>query len=389
LILLFYGDKLLLNEISLEEGMGMVKSIMLVTCVNFLLNIAIQGSIIFIPLLGAQLGASDFQVGLIGAAYGGAYLLSSLYFGRQSDRRGKTAYVQYGLLLCVIAFAVQLLAHDLYILTLVRAGVGFSLGVTMAALLAYAYESGADMGRFSSYGSLGWIAGALGAAWLKDFNTLFLASAVCCLAALFISLFFSSTTEPGLNGKKETASYKDVVKVGFPIYLAVFLRHLGAAAVWIILPLYFTSLGLDRFWVGMLWGINFAVQFVVMRYVDRFDANKIFAFGQVLSIIVFVAYVLVSKLIPLIAVQVLLGVAWSCLYVGALLLVLRSGEERGTASGVFQATLNLCSVFGPLLGGTIAQFAGYHGVMIFAAVLGVAGLVVTVPRQGKTQIKTS
>ncbi|HBX23554.1 MAG TPA: MFS transporter [Desulfotomaculum sp.] len=366
----------------------MVNSVVLVTCVNFLLNIAIQGSIIFIPLLGAQLGASDFQVGLIGAAYGGAYLLSSLYFGRQSDRRGRIAYVRSGLLLCVIAFAIQLLAHDLYILTLVRAGVGFSLGVTMAALMAYAYESGVDMGRFSSYGSLGWIAGALGAAFLKDFNILFLASAMCCLVAFAIALFFSSATDLDVRGKKkEVASFRDVAKAGFPIYLAVFLRHLGAAAVWIILPLYFTSLGLDRFWVGMLWGVNFAVQFIVMRYVNRFDANKTFAFGQVLSIIVFVAYVLVSKLIPLIAVQVLLGVAWSCLYVGALLLVLRSGEDRGTASGVFQATLNLCSVFGPLLGGIIAQFAGYHGVMIFAAALGVAGLVVAVPRQGRTEAK--
>ncbi|WP_027363942.1 MFS transporter [Desulfotruncus alcoholivorax] len=365
-----------------------VNSVVLVTCVNFLLNIAIQGSTIFIPLLGARLGASDFQVGLIGAAYGGAYLLSSLYFGRQSDRRGRTAFVRSGLVLCIIAFAAQLLAHNLYILTLVRAGVGFALGVTMAALMAYAYESGADMGRFSSYGSLGWIAGALGAAWLKDFDILFLASAVCCLVAFSFSLFFSSATGPGVGGnKKEAASFREVVKVGFPIYLAVFLRHLGAAAVWIILPLYFATLGLDRFWVGILWGINFAVQFVVMRYLERFDPNKIFAFGQVLSIIVFVAYVLASKLTTLIAVQLLLGVAWSCLYVGALLLVLRAGEDRGTASGIFQATLNLCSALGPLLGGIIAQYTGYHGVMLFAAALGVAGLVVAVPRPGRTQVK--
>ena len=363
-----------------------VNSVALVSCINFLLNSAIQGSIIFIPLLGARLGASDFQVGLIGAAYGGAYLLSSLYFGRQSDRRGRTAFVRSGLLLCIIAFASQLLAHNLYLLTLARAGVGFALGVTMAALMAYAYESGADMGRFSSYGSLGWIAGALGAAWLKDFNVLFWASAIFCLAAFLLSLFLSTTAYSSEDGqRKEAASFKDIVKVGFPIYLSVFLRHLGAAAVWIILPLYFTTLGLDRFWVGMLWGINFAIQFVVMRYLKGFDPNKIFAFGQILSIIVFVAYVLVSKLIWLIAIQLLLGVAWSCLYVGALLLVLRAGEDRGTASGIFQATLNLCSALGPLLGGVIAQFSGYHGVMLFAAALGVTGLLAAVPKQNKTQ----
>lgn len=363
-----------------------INAVILVTTVNFLLNFAVQGSIIFIPLLGAQLGASNFEVGLVGAAYGGAYLLSSLYSGRQSDRRGRLGFVRIGLLLCIMAFAAQLLASHLYILTLVRAAVGLALGVTTAALVAYAYESGADMGRFSSYGSLGWIASALGAAWLKDIEVLFIASALSCALAFFLALFFPRQTGTGPKAvKNQPASLSEVLRLGFPVYLAVFLRHLGAAAVWIILPLYFISLGLDRFWVGMLWGINFAVQFVAMRYMERFEPHRVFAFGQVLSIAVFLSYVLVHHLHALIVIQLFLGLAWSCLYVGALLLVLRAGEDRGTASGIFQATLNLCGAAGPFLGGTIAQIWGYHGVMIFAAALGVAGLMVAVPQVRQQQ----
>ena len=359
----------------------MLKPAVLASVLNFLLNIGIQSSLIFIPLLGAQLGASDFQVGLIGAAYGGSYMLSSLYFGRQSDRHGRTVFIKFGLLLSGMTFGSQILANNLFILTVVRAGVGFTLGITMAALMAYAYEFGVDMGRFSSFGSLGWIVGALTAAWLKDFNVLFISAAICCLAAFSLSFFLPVAGGADMVArKKEVTSLHQVLKGSFPIYFAVFLRNLGATAVWIIQPLYFASLGLGRFWVGMLWGVNFVVQFLVMRYVDRFDTGKVFAFGQVLSIFVFLAYVLVSKPALLIGVQVLLGVSWSCLYVGALLLVLRSGQEWGSASGMFQATLNLCSALGPLLGGLIAYFAGYHGVMLFAAGLGVAGLLVAVPR---------
>jgi predicted MFS family arabinose efflux permease len=47
-------------------------------------------------------------------------------------------------------------------------------------------------------------------------------------------------------------------------------------------------------------------------------------------------------------------VAWSCLYVGALLIVLRGGKEKGTAGGIFQSTLNLCNAIGPIIGGLIA-----------------------------------
>lgn len=363
-----------------------INSVILVTSVNFLLNFAIQGSIIFIPLLGARLGASNFEIGLVGAAYGGAFLLSSLYSGRQSDRWGRMWFVRTGLLLCAVTFAAQLLAKNLLTLTIVRAGVGLALGITMAALVAYAFDSGADMGRFSSYGSLGWIGGALAAALLKDFDTLFIAGALSCAAAFFLALFFpSQAVRGGGRTQKETPRLGRVLRLGLPVYLAVFLRHLGAAAVWIILPLYFTSLGLDRFWVGILWGINFTVQFIAMRYMERFDPNKIFAFGQVLSIAVFVSYVLVEHLYALMVVQVFLGLTWSCLYVGALLLVLGAGEDRGTASGIFQATLNLCGAAGPFLGGVIAQIWGYQGVLLFAAALGVAGLVVAVPRARQQQ----
>lgn len=367
--------------------MKRVNNIQLVSSVNFFMNFAIQCSLIFIPLLSDQLGASDFEVGLVGAAYGGSYLLSSLYFGQQSDRRGRIGFVRAGLLLCTITFAAQLLAHHLFTLALIRAGVGLALGVATAALVAYAFESGADMGRFSSCGSLGWIAGALAAAVLKNIQFLFAISSLCCLAGFLLSLLFTPQAgfEPVTENKK-TPNLGVVLKRGLPVYLAVFLRHLGATAVWIILPLYFVSLGLDRFWVGVLWGINFAVQFLVMRRLERYNPYVIFAFGQVLSIGVFLAYVLVHQLWLLVIVQVLLGVTWSCLYVGALLIILRSGEEKGTASGIFQATLNLCGAVGPFLGGFIAQGWGYHGVMLFAAALGIVGLMVAVPQTQKHQV---
>lgn len=366
--------------------MGPINSIQLISTVSFLMNFAIQGSLIYIPLLSAQMGASDFEVGIIGACYGSAYLFSSLYFGRQSDRLGRLPFIRSGLLLCALTFAAQLLAGHIFTLGLVRAGVGLALGVTTAALVAYAFEAGANMGRFSSYGSLGWIAGALLAAYLNNIAYLFAASALCCAIAFFISLRFpGETTRKRNSSKAQLPSLKNVFKDGWPVYLAVFLRHLGAAAVWIILPLYFISLGLEQFWVGILWGINFAVQFIVMRHLERFKPNSIFTFGQVLSIGVFLAYVLANQLWQLVIIQIMLGVTWSCLYVGALLLVLKAGEDKGTASGIFQATLNLCNAAGPFLGGIIAHGWGYNGVMIFAAALGMAGLATAVPRTRKQQ----
>jgi len=342
-----------------------------VSLVNFLLSAAVQSSLIFIPLLAEQLGANDWQVGLVGSAYGTAFLLASLLSGWKSDVLGRLFFVRLGLAASGLAFAAQVLAGNLCLLVLVRAAVGLSLGVTLAALIAYAYDSGADMGRFSSYGSLGWILGALGAAVLKECWLLFAVSSLSCWVALAVALVLK---EARPLGDPEGVRLWPVLRRNRRIYFGVFLRHLGATAVWIILPLYLAAMGLDRTWIGVLWGINFLSQFLAMRYMGRFDPARIFAAGQALSVVVFVAYAYVRPGPGLVGVQALLGVAWSGLYVGALLLALGSGEERGTAAGLLQSTINLCNAVGPFLGGSLAHLWGYREVMLFAAVLGVAGL---------------
>ena len=348
----------------------------LIGLVNFFLSFAAMSSFIFVPLLGAQLGASDFEVGLVGAAYGIAFLFSSLISGWKSDHLGRLLFVRWGLLMSSMAFAAQLLAHSVPALIIARAAVGFALGIAVAATITYAFECGANMGKYSSYGSLGWIFGAAASAMVGDIELLFWLSFLFCLVAFFISLAFKKAPTHKFS---RPPNMWLVMRRDYRVYLAVFLRHLGASAVWVIFPLYLVSIGLDNFWIGLLWGVNFVVQFLVMRQLERFSEFKTFFWGQVLSVIVFLAYAFLTNRFSLIILQMVLGVAWSCLYVGALLIVLRGGKEKGTAGGIFQSTLNLCNAVGPLLGGLIAQGWGYRGVMLFAAALCVGGMFVIVP----------
>ena len=363
-------------SIQAENSLGAGSPRWPIDVVNFCLSFAAMGSAIFIPLLSVQLGASDFEVGIVGAVYGIAFLVSSLFSGWKSDQVGRLVFVRWGLLISSAAFAIHLLADNVPLLITVRCIAGFALGIATAATITYAFESGANMGKYSSYGSLGWIFGALAAALVGDIRMLFWLSSLASLLAFFISLSF-----------EKMPSYKfslppnlwHIMRRDYRVYLAVFLRHMGAAAVWVILPLYFASLGMDNFWIGLLWGINFAVQFVVMRRLERFSEFTIFFYGQLLSVLVFAGLAFATGRLYLLFVQALTGVAWSFLYVGALLIVLRSGKEKGTAGGIFQSTLNLCNAIGPFLGGLIAQGWGYRAVMFFAAALCLSGLFVAVP----------
>jgi MFS family permease len=340
--------------------------------INFLLYSAIMSSHMFIPLLSADLGASSFEVGLVGAAFGVAYLLSSLFFGWKSDLLGRLRFIRFGLAASSLAFLAQTLSFNLTALFVIRVLVGFSLGISTAALIAYIYDSRGNMGNFSSYGSLGWIGGALAAATLTGYNTLFIFSALLCLAAFLVSLSMQETvfTEP-----KNIPRPLAVARRNSSVLLAFFLRHLGATAIWIILPLFFATLGASKTWIGLLWGINFAFQFIAMRLVEKLPEKAVFLAGQILSVVVFLGYTLINHYLQVIPLQVLLGVSWAFLYVGSLLVVLKSGEEKGTASGVFFSAINLSGAVGPLVGGLISQLFGYRSVMLFAAIITMVGLL--------------
>ena len=53
--------------------------------IQFLTHSAISSSMIFIPVLAKELGASDFEIGIIGGIYGFTMFFSFYVFGRMSD----------------------------------------------------------------------------------------------------------------------------------------------------------------------------------------------------------------------------------------------------------------------------------------------------------------
>jgi MFS family permease len=65
--------------------------------INLLSNCAVETSNVFIALYARDLNASNLQVGFIAAATGIAFLVSSLWFGRLSDTRGRMLFIRAGI----------------------------------------------------------------------------------------------------------------------------------------------------------------------------------------------------------------------------------------------------------------------------------------------------
>jgi len=343
--------------------------------VTLFTNCAVEASVVFLPLFAQEIGASKLQVGAIGGAYGIAYFASSWVFGRQSDIRGRVFFIRLGLGLGVVTLAMQTLAVNPLILAFARALVGFCLGISAAALMAYNFEAGGGTGRFASLGALGWLMGAIIAVFIQNYHSLFLLSSASCGIAFAVSL--------SLKEQKDRISLKPVtIRVvwrNIRVYLPFFLRHLGANMVWVIFPLFVATIGASKTWIAILDGINTGGQFITMMFIERLKESRLFLLGFLFSALVFLAYAQVTNYLQVIPVQALLAVAWSCLYVGALLLLLKNNEERATSTGILFSTISISGAAGPFLGGLVAQFWGYQLLMYLASGLCLVALgIVTV-----------
>ena len=343
-----------------------------VALLNFLFFFSMGASIVFMPLYAEELGASDFIVGLTRSSYGVAFLVSAFIFGRQSDMHGRLIFIRLGLCLAVGAYLLQIIAPGPIMLLLIRALVGFCLGISISAIMAYVHESGSRIGSAAAFGSLGWAVSAFVAAAVNDYDALFIASA----AAVFLALLMSFKLREERQAPIDVAVFPlDIIWSNRKIYLPFLLRHMGATSIWAIFPLFLADLDASKSWIAIIWGINLGGQFIAMLIVQRYNPARLFTVGLILSIAVFTIYAIATNYMQLIPVQVCLAIGWSCIYVGALNMLVRGNVERGTAVGLLYSANHLGNSVGPFIGGAVAQVWGYGAVMYSAAGLTAAGLL--------------
>lgn len=343
-----------------------------ITFLNFLFFFSMGASLVFMPLYAEDLGASNLMVGLIRSSYGVAFLVSAFIFGRQSDLHGRLIFIRLGLGLAAGAYLLQIIAPGPILLLLIRAAVGFCLGIAISSIMAYVHESGSRISSVAAFGSLGWAASAAVAAAVNEYDALFIASA----AAVLLALLASFTLREERQAPIDVAVFPlDIIWANRKIYLPFLLRHMGATSIWAIFPLFLVDIGASKSWIAILWGINFGGQFVAMQFVQQFNPTRMFTVGLILSISVFTVYAIATDYIQLVPVQICLAISWSCLYIGALSFLLRNNLERGTAIGLLYSASQLGNSVGPFIGGAVSQLWGFGAVMYCAAGLTSAGLL--------------
>jgi len=75
--------------------------------------------------------------------------------------------------------------------------------------------------------------------------------------------------------------------------------------------------------------------------------------------------------------QIVLGFAWSCLYVGSLKCVTETNDEKSTASGLLQSVIAVSGVIGPVIAAILyAIWPSYFPVLFNAFVMSIISFII-------------
>jgi predicted MFS family arabinose efflux permease len=242
-----------------------------------------------------------------------------------------------------------------------------------AALTVYVYYQKESIGKFSSFGSLGWMAGFLVAGLVQDVRYLFILSSLCYCISFASALELKDIERPSLKvGFFSLGTFRKNIAT----YMSVFVRQSGAAAVWTVLPLYLAFLGASVMWIGAIYAINPLLQFLIMRRLDRFRNELLIRWGFILSGIAFFGYFLSDSFIQIIPGMVFVAFGWSFMFVGANQLLMDKNEEKATAAGILNSVIAASNIVGAVLGGMMLQLYGYRETMLFAFLCSLAGFFI-------------
>ena len=123
----------------------------LVRSATFFQHAGISIVFVFMPILAKEVTESVFEIGLIVASFSFAQILSEIYFGRHSDKKGtRLLFIKIGFIGCAVTFGLHYFADDISWLFLARIGAGISSGVMIPAMIAYTYESNSEKRKVAS-----------------------------------------------------------------------------------------------------------------------------------------------------------------------------------------------------------------------------------------------
>ena len=224
---------------------------------------------------------------------------------------------------------------------------------------------------------MGWLAGIAAAGIANDLQLIFLISTAFFIIGL---MFTIKLPNPAQEKELEPGTTKKVISKNKFLFLSLLLRHIGASAVWVILPIMIVEkLGGELYTISIVYVANTLTAFVLMNLMaTKITLSNItkFKIGIGSTTFVFIGLSVITEWWMAMPFMSLVGATWAFLFIGGNFHLMEN-NPRSTSTGIFSSTLSIATVVGPVIGGSIAFVFDYVAVMYFAIAIIICAFVVS------------
>jgi len=389
------------------------KSPIFVLFVTIFLDLLGFGIIIpILPIFIKELGAQDFQVGLIAAIYPVMNFMFSPFWGTLSDRFGRRPIILWSVVITAIAYLVFANAQVLIVVFLSRmlSGIGsanISVAQAYIADVTSPGERAKSMGLIGAAFGLGFIFGPSLGGYLKSISSpgsvdmVGYVTAGLCVINFILAYFmlpeslkekqkevrFNFRVVTGIVRELRKPSIRELLMINFIFTVAFMLMQISCSLMWKEVS------NLSDEYIGYVFTfIGIATAIVqgglVGRLVKQFGETKLLVIGSLLMMIgmVMLPLVAIDYFIPLeLFALALIALANGCLTpnISSLLSKVAAPSEVGQTLGVNQSFGSLARAFGMGLSGVLYSLNYFTPFLAGAALMGIC-LALTTSLKRKT-----
>jgi MFS family permease len=350
------------------------------------------GSRVAVSLYALNLGANQFEIGVLMALYGLCPMLLAVTIGKLADRVGPRLPMLIGTAGIAVALLLPPLFPGLATLYITALLIGASFNFFFITVMGIAGGIGGEGNRvrnyallslgFSAAGFLGPMAAGFSIDHLGHLHTFLLlaASTVIPLLLLWFRPGFLPTA-----GKREATERKrnafDLWRI--PVLRNTFIASGIISSAWDLfqfyLPVYGYAIGLSASAIGTVLGVfalaTFVIRFGLPRLIQRSREAEILAYAIFVAAFAFVLFPFFKSAYALAAIAFLLGLGCGCGQPLSMSLIYElSPRERVSESSGLRVTVNnFTQLVIPLFFGSLGTAFGYFPVFVSDSAMLVAG----------------
>jgi len=344
-----------------------------------------------IPFYAQRFASGASGIGILLASFSVMQLVFSPFLGRLSDTRGRKPVLLFSILTSVGSFLLFTFANSYLVLLLSRIVAGLATeGAVAQAYIADITTSenrSIGIGKLGAAIGVGFILGPVIGGLLSPYGIRAPGAAALILSIInlvFVIIFLPEPERLKKTMKKSSfiKDIKDLVSaVKEPItggvYIVYFIVTLAFSAIPVIVPLltieYFSFTEVEMSYVFIFIGlIQVVLQgFGIKLLVSKLGEEKLIILGPLLLAVGIVLTPLLATIpgFGFSTILVALGVGVTNTAVPSFISLMTAPEKQGSTLGVTQSIGSIARIFGPVIGGYIAELSGIQSSFYFSSVL--------------------